>query len=158
MVLLYIATDRIDAGDAQNSLHLRSDDPILDRPQVGDPLGLRLEQISFGCQISAVRLPTRLIRLSLFLDERLELDGPHVDLAPACRDRTHRRRKARWEQFLRVAQPLANLLARDLDVGLFLENRVDLGESVGRYRSPSVLPVHAGESGLPPPGTPLLQL
>src|SRR3546814_11904483 len=129
MVLLYIATDRIDAGYAHNSLHLRIDDPILDRPQVGDPLGLRLEQISFGCQISAVRLPTRLIRLSLFLDERLELDGPHVDLAQACRDRTHRRRKARWEKFLRVAQPPANLQ----------NGRASCRERVGKYVENSVV-------------------
>ena len=121
-----MAADRIDAGDARYAFHLRRDDPILDRAQIGDPLGLRLEQVAFGGEIRSIRLPARASRLRLFLDERLKLDGPHIDFAQARRNRTHRGRKAWWKKFLRLGQALADLLARKVDIGFFLEDGSDL--------------------------------
>src|SRR3546814_17503811 len=98
MVLFNVTADRVDAGDPRYALHLRPDDPILHRAQISDPLGVSLEQISFGSEIRSIWLPASSIRLSLFRDEWLKLDGPHVDFAQARRDRTHRRREARREE------------------------------------------------------------
>src|SRR3546814_15556277 len=106
-----MAVDRIDAGDARYAFHRRRDDPILDRAQIGDPLGLRLEQVAFGGEIRSIRFPARASRLRLLLDERLKLDGPHIDFAQARRNKTHRGRKEWWQKFIRLAQPLRDLLA-----------------------------------------------
>src|SRR5207245_1035725 len=45
-ILLDVAADRVGAGNAGAGLHLRADDPILDRAQIHDPLQVRGEVVA----------------------------------------------------------------------------------------------------------------
>src|SRR5262249_9623656 len=56
MVLLHVAADSIDSGDAWHALELRSDDPVLHSAQVGGSLELAGEALPLGREISAVAL------------------------------------------------------------------------------------------------------
>ena len=60
VVLLHVAADRIDAGDALHALELRADDPVLHRAQIGGALELVREALPFGREVAAVALPARL--------------------------------------------------------------------------------------------------
>ena len=149
VVLLDVAADRIDAGDARHALELRPDDPVLHRAQIGGALDLAVEPLALGREVGAVALPARARRRARAASVGAAiLDRPHVDLAEAGRDRPHPRLGARRQARRGLEQPLADLLAREVDVGALAEDRRDLREAVARERARVFQARDAGERGL----------
>ena len=113
MELPLVAADRVDLDDAGHGAKLRLDDPVLDGAQVGRAVGLagRLPGVGPG------------------------LDGVHVDLAQARRDRAHRGMQARRQLVLGLLDALVDELAGEVDVGAVLEHHGHLAEAVTRQRA-----------------------
>ena len=149
VVLLLEAADHVDAGDARHGLELRADDPVLDGSQVGSALDLRLEALPLRRQVGAIGLPARLpIPSGGALAGRPVVDRPHVDLAQARRDRAHAHLGAGRQARLGFGEALADLLAREVDVELLVEDRRDLREAVARERARVFEARDAGERRL----------
>ena len=51
LVLLHVAADRVDAGDAFDALELRADDPVLHSAQVGGLLDVAAQPLALRRQI-----------------------------------------------------------------------------------------------------------
>ena len=76
------------------------------------------------------------------------MDGPHVDLAKPGGDRSHARLGARRQIRLGLGQALIDLLAREINIGLVVEDGGYLREAVAR-KGPRVFePRNSGERGL----------
>ena len=156
LVLLEIAADRIHAGDAGHHLDLRLDDPVLHRAQIGVLLDLALQQLAVGGQETAVALQAR---HAVALDRGAgEVDGPHVDFAETGRDRADPRLDALRQAGADLGQPLADLLAREIDVGRLGEDSRDLREAIARQRARALEARRAGQRRLDREGDLLLDL
>ena len=136
LVLLDVAADGIGASNAGDGLHLRSDNPILDRAQIHGALEVIGEALAFWRQIRAIALPTRLaVAHSHPLPGRRVFDRPPIDFAQTGRDRTHFYLDARRQVCLGFRDSLGHLLPGEIDVGPVGENGSDLGEAVARERA-----------------------
>ncbi len=136
LVLLDVAADGIGAGHTGHGLHLRPDDPILDRAQIDGALELVGEALAFRRQIRAIALPTGLaIAHRRPLAGRRVFDRPPIDFSQSGRDRAHLHVDARRQICLDVGDALDHLLAGEVDVGLVGEDGSDLGETVARERT-----------------------
>src|SRR3546814_11684671 len=74
-ILLHIAAVGIDAGNPWNRSHLRTDDPVLDRAQIGSFGQFGRQTLALGGEVGDVRLPAGLsvediCLLSIRLEER----------------------------------------------------------------------------------------
>ena len=136
MELLLVAADRVDLDDARHGAKLRPDDPVLDGPEVGRGVGLAGRLLCAG----------------------LGLDGIHVDLAQAGRDRAHRRLGAGRQLVLGLLDALVDELAGEVDVGAVLEDDRHLAEAIARQRAGVFQPRQAAHRGLERKGDALLDL
>ena len=55
VILLHVAADRVDAGDALHALELRADDPVLHRAQVRGALDVVREPLALGREVASRR-------------------------------------------------------------------------------------------------------
>ena len=157
-IFLGVAAEGVDAGQPGRALELRRDDPVLHGAQVGRLVGLADEVIAFGRDVAAVGLQAGLAVAVTDLIQLAVLDGPHEDVAEPGGDRPHLGVHALGQVFLRGPQPLGDLLAREVDVGLFSEDGRDLGEAVAAERAGIFEAGDAGERGLDREGDLLLDL
>src|SRR3546814_14613193 len=112
MILAGIAADRVDLGDPRDRGHLRPDDPVGHRSEV-------------FCRVG------RAVRLSC---ARFGFDREHEDLAEAGGNRTHFGFHPRRTLAPRSLEPLAHLLAREIDVGPVLETTGDPTQALALNR------------------------
>ena len=149
-VILFLKTaDRFDAGDPRHGPELRTNEPVLHRPEVGRALESGRETRALGREIAPIALPAGLAVLDgCPLARRLIMDRPHVNLAKAGRDRPHARHGSRRQVLFRLHQTFIDLLAGKIDVDLIVEDGGYLREAVARKRSRVFKPGDAGERGL----------
>ena len=134
--LLLEAADRVDLVDAGDVPELGLDDPVLHGPQVA-----RREWLAVGAFRALLRL-----------------DGVHVDLAEAGRDRSHRRLDAGRQGVLDPLNAFVDELTGEIDVGPVLEYDGDLAEAVARERARVDEVRQAGHPRLDREGDALLDL
>ena len=108
-----------------------TDDPVLNRAQVGRPLQLGTEALALRGQVAPVRLPTGFAVASDLTFLRLcVVDRPHKDFAKASRNWTHAGLGPRGQILLYLRQALSDLLSGEVNISLLTEDGGNLGESV----------------------------
>jgi hypothetical protein len=113
-----------------------------------------LEHLPVGGQKAAVALQARCaVRAGLLA---CEMHRPHRDLAEPGGDRTDARLDALGQAAADFGQTLADLLAREINVGAFGEHGGDLREAVARQRARAFQAGRAGQRGLDREGDLLL--
>ena len=144
LILLDVSADGIDAGNAGNGLDLWANDPVLHRSQIGAALDISFQGLTFGSHKRSVLLPAGFT----VAGRRIERHGPHVYFAKAGRDRTQSWFGAGRQAGAHIAQPLTDLLTREINVGLLAEDRSDLRKAVARQRTRRFQPGNAGKGRL----------
>ena len=131
-ILLHVAAQGIHVGHAGHGPQLRAHDPVLHGAQIGDLRDLVDQPFSVVGEEAAIRLPARLTVADrrAFAARMGELDGVVEDFPEARGDRAHLGLGA-WRQVgPGPRQPLGDLLAHEVEVGVFLEDRRHLAEAV----------------------------
>ena len=133
-ILFHITAVGIDAGNAQNIAHLRANDPILHRAQIGGLGQFGRQPLALGRQIAAVRLPAwfSIYGLYAFAVGMAEGDRVEKDLAKAGAERREVGLDAVGQAVLGLGQALCDLLTGKIDVGAVGEYSRDLAEAVPR--------------------------
>ena len=136
MILLGIAADSVDLGNARDGPHLRADHPVMQRAQFG-------------------RRPGRAIGLA---GTGFGFDRIHEDFTEPGGDWPHLRFDTRRQLRLGRLNAFVDELAREKDIGAVLEHYGDLAEPVSRDRTGIVEPRQSGDGGLDRKGNALLGL
>ena len=134
--ILRVAADGVDLGDAGHGAQLRLDDPVLDFAQVGRRVGRAVGLLGAG----------------------LGAHRPHVDLAQAGGNGPQGRGDARRQALGGLLHALVDELAREVDVGAFLEDHRHLRQAVARDRARLLQPRQPGHRRLHRVGDALLDL
>ena len=159
-IVLLESADRVDPGHAGYGPQLWTDDPVLNGPQIGAARDVVGEALALWRQEAAVRLPAGLA----ILDRRAlparvgEINGVHEDFAQSGRDRADLGLHAFGQIVLRLGEPFAHLLAGEIEIDVFLEDRRHLREPVPRDRACALQPRDAGQRRFHWEGHPLLDL
>src|SRR5690348_11171687 len=130
MVLLDIASTRVDPRHARHALDLWPDNPVLDSTKVGGTFEFSCEPLALGSEIAAIPLPTGFPIGDMALLPGYIVDAPHIDFTEASGDRTHFRLRTRRQARPQVKQSLADLLARKIDVGPISKDCGNLGKAI----------------------------
>ena len=126
VILLDIATDGINPGDAFQTLELRANDPVLHRPQVRFLLQSSGESLAFGSQVGAVTLPAWHAIADGDVLRRCVGHRPGIDFAEPRGDGAHTRFSARGQTLPRLHEPFVHLLPGEVDVHVVAKHRRDL--------------------------------
>ena len=132
VILLDIAADRIHAGHVFHSFELWPDDPVLHGSQIGAQFYVGLKHFAFEREVRSVALPSgpAILEVCPLAIAVFVVDGPHVDLAQPGGDRAHFRFRPGRQTVAGFEQSFADLLTREIDIDVIVEDRCHLREAV----------------------------